>query len=262
MGHYEDTKLWNAIGKRDPSAVRKALVAGANPNARGHKTLYGRSTTLQVAAEKLDDVAIEVLLSAGARQAPGRHGATPLIELTLAIPLAGDDELSTRLLRSLDLLLAKRPNLEVEGGEPSRFGNVVHHVLRLPMSSLVDRVQDRLFEAMARRKKFSDDFSATVLMAAFKFRDVEVFEKLIGLGLNSQLLGEYGVSPAVQLCNGMKKDPEGQWWPVLARHNVPVGPGSPGIPDSVLDLARSKTARLRLEMGLDQPTSPTSRPRF
>lgn len=267
MGSFEDAKLWNAIGRRDASALRKALAGGANPNARGHATLYGRDTMLQVAAENLNEVAVEVLLSAGARQTPGRHKVTPLIALALAMPTASTPEDQARFLKALDLLLAKKPNLEPEGGDPARSsGNAVFHVIRQPISPFVEKVQDRFFEAMtARKKKFSDDFSSSVLMAAFNFRPPIVFEQLVEVGLDPQSFKDYPLGPAARITAGLSDDVDA-WWPVLAIHNVPVGVKSEGMSSafsSAIDLAQAKVTALRMEWGLDQaaPSAP-SRPRL
>lgn len=268
MGSFEDAKLWNAIGRRDASALRKALAGGANPNARGHATLYGRDTMLQVAAENLDEVAVEVLLSAGARQTPGRHKVTPLIALALAIPSASTPTEQARLLKALDLLLAKKPNLEPEGGDPARSsGNAVFHVIRQPISPFVETVQDRFFEAMAARKKrFSDDFSSSVLMAAFNFRSPTVFEQLVEIGLDPQSFKDYPLGPAARITAGMKKEDVDAWWPVLAIHNVPVGVKREGMSSafsSAIDLAQAKVTALRMEWGLDQAVpSASARPRL
>lgn len=266
MGAPEDAKLWRAIGHRNRSALKKALNEGASANARGHMTIYGRTTTLQRAVEELDEVAVEVLLAAGTRQAPGRHKATPLIELMLSIPsVVRDGSRSTRLFKILDLLLSKRPNLEAEGGDSSvSYGNAVFHVLKLPLCPVVEQVQEQLFTAMSRqRKKFSDDFSGSVLLAAFNFRTPEMFERLVGMGLDVQSLGEYASTPAVRLIQSADEQKAQQWWPVLARHNVPVGSTSaPGIPEAVLDQARAKLQQARLEMNLASAAPASSRLRL
>ena len=266
MGSFEDAKLWNAIGRRDASLLRKALAGGANPNAKGHKTLYGQETMLQVAAQQVDEVAIELLLAAGARQTPGRHKETPLIALALALSTVSTPEDEDRFLKALDLLLAKKPNLEPEGGDPSRStGNAVFHVIRQPLSPFVERVEARFFEVMSKKKKFSDDFSASVLLGAFNFRHPTIFERLVDLGLDPQSLKDYALGPGARIVMGMKTEDIEAWWPVLAAHNVPVGNKgevkSPMV-ESAIDQAQAKQTALRMGWSMDKAAPTVPRPRF
>lgn len=78
-------QLLKAIGARDLAGVRAALMRGADPNARGEKTLYGRRTVMQAAAEQLHPGILAALLDAGGKvNTAGWLSQTPLFTTMVA----------------------------------------------------------------------------------------------------------------------------------------------------------------------------------
>ena len=274
MGYPEDRLLWEAIGRRDRAALTKALDRGADPNVRGHKTLMGRDTALCEAARVADDVAVQVLLSRGATQRAGRHQETPLI--ALVFDLGRHAAHPDRAQRCLELLLNRRPNLEAEGGDPTvSRGNVFTQVLRQvssdqPAHALAREMLETLTCALEKRRKPpSEDFSASVLLAAFNFHTPEFFEKLVGMGLEVKTLSRYAGGLAYRLAKDWPRNPPSQdparaeaWWQVLARHRVPQGAGGVGIDPDVDAWAQSEVARRQMDDALPAAPAPSPRPRI
>ena len=261
MGHFEDKRLWSAIGTCDADRVEEAIKQGANPNSKGSPTLFGKETALQRAASLMDDAAIEVLLKHGARQSPGRHKATPLIALVLAIradssfPETGRE----RALRALDLLLSKRPNLEAYGGEQYDKGTVLCHALRLPDNELGNAVLDRLIDVMARQKKaLTKEFSQMVLSSAFRHRDLATFKRLVDAGADPKALSEMGYPPPLDLLSGAKESEADDWWRLFAEQGVSVDNPGFGVSSNLAGEANARLLEERMRCQLD-PAPETAR---
>lgn len=260
MGQHENKQLWVAIGKNDKALVERAIALGANPNAKGSKTLFGSETALQCAASLADAAAIEVLLKHGARQTPGRHKATPLIALVQAIPHleSRGHDVTDEVLTSLDLLLAKRPNLEAYGGSEYDKGTVICHALRQPVGELVNTVLDRLIEAMQRQKKaFSKDFSQNVLSSAFRSRDVATFKRLVSAGADPKALSDMGSPPPVDLVTGLKGLEKDQWWELFATLGVSLNNPGLGVPEKIVEEANARLLEVRMAHDLS-PAHPVA----
>lgn len=248
--HMATADLWRAMGSRDAAALRKALGKGGNPNARSENTIFGRATLLQEACKQGDEVAVRILLEAGARQVPGRHAITPLIQLALSLP----DLDPSHAIDCFRLLLEKKPNLYAVSKEMLSRGNgsAGVYLLRAPPTEAAAKALDLFLGAMKAQKKVPREASADLLFTCFHHGTPVLFERLVEAGADPSATSTYALGLAGRLLQESSSSPDPSsfkqdWWDTLARHHSPPGHDSLHQYEPIQSEAQEELARRRAQ---------------
>ena len=260
------SRLWAAVGKHNAEAVRKALSEGANPNATGTKGLDGADTVLLVACEKGDGVAVRVLLEAGARQAAGREGITPLMAAARFLLR----EKTETALDTYLVLLNKASQVFARSQEINRpwvLTGFIPHLARAEEPSEPVRKAWEATLAKVSRKTWPEEIMESTLVAAVLRGSPDVFEAVVAAGADPQVNPGrfYSVAGEFQGRTGLparQSTEEQAWWDVLAKHQVPLGDMALKAEKEAAEHLALARARL-LESAWEAPSAPRSRgPRF
>lgn len=228
--HMATSAFRRALGSGDRAAFLRALERGADPNAKGVKTPFGRDSLLQSAAEAADPVAVEVLLKAGARRTAGRFGVTPLLAAAHGLVAAP----TPARLRVYELLLSTPAAVFALGGEVSK--KCALQVLLSDPSPLAEEAVNKTLRVL-RGRSWPASEAATALELAVQKHSLLMVSNLIdagasvashqnrptGLGGHLYLrfleASRYGEVPL---------DEKEAWWDFLAKLNPPMGASSGG----------------------------------
>lgn len=265
--HLATSAFRRALGSGDKAAFIRALERGADPNAKGVKTPFGRDSLLQSAAEAADPVAVEVLLKAGARRTAGRFGVTPLLAAAQGLVEAP----TQARLRVYELLLSTPAAVFAQGGEVSK--KCALEVLLAEPSPLVEEAIGKTLRVL-RGRSWPSEGAANALELAVQKHPLFMFSSLIdagasvaahqnrptGLGGHLYLrfleASRHGEVPA---------DEKEAWWDFMAQLNPPVGFSSRGQPsdwDAAALEEMAKARARRLDHTLVAPSRSRSRPRL
>ena len=263
--HYATTKLWAAVGDRDEVALKKALSQGANPNATGTKGLAGSDPVLLKAVQCGDDVAIRVLLRAGARMKAGRDGITPLIAAATLLKQDPNDHNSA----VYSLVLEKTANVFATTTYWKKPWVVVELLEAFNNEGVDPYVQRALDETLAKvsRKTWPEGASESALIAAVKFATPATFESLLGSGAHINLnerpfVGLAGEFQQRTTSSKMPQEQQDAWWDVLAKHPFPQGDMSLSAEQQAAENLSSAKSRA-LEKSWEPVVLPTRKgPRF
>ena len=249
--HMATAAFRRALGSGDKAAFVRALERGADPNAKGVKTPFGRDSLLQSAAEAADPVAVEVLLKAGARRTAGRFGVTPLLAAAQGLVEAP----TQARLRVYELLLSTPAAVFAQGGEVSK--KCALEVLLSEPSPLVEEAIGKTLRVL-RGRSWPAEGAANALELAVQKHPLLMFSNLIdagapvaahqnrptGLGGHLYLrfleASRQGEVPA---------DEKEAWWDFMAPLNPPVGFSSRGQPNdwdaaALEEMAKARARRL------------------
>lgn len=265
--HLATSAFRRALGSGDKVAFVRALEHGADPNAKGVKTPFGRDSLLQSAAEAADPVAVEVLLKAGARRTAGRFGVTPLLAAAQGLVQAP----TQARLRVYELLLSTPATVFAQGGEVSK--KCALEVLLSEPSPLVKEAIGKTLRVLHGRS-WPSEGAANALELAVQKHPLLMFSNLIaagasvaahqnrptGLGGHLYLrfleASRHGEVPA---------DEKEAWWDFLAALKPPVGDSSQGHLndwDKAAEEEMAKARARRLEHTLPTSTSGRRGPRL
>lgn len=238
--HLATTDFWRALGSGDAARFRRLLAQGANPNAKGTDTPFGRDSLLQAAAEAGDAVAVEVLLAAGARQVGGRHGVTPLLAAAQGVAEHGQTHLD-----AYRLLLEKARDPLAGGGAVVASSPLSALMRPRPWPAACETAFGWTLAKLRPRHWEADPRAAfDALSHAVQHHSLAVFQALRAAGASTSGTTGFAGDAPVGLAGLFQSRvglfavaDEDAWWAALADANPP-----PGFAGSDLD----RTAAVRM----------------